>query len=147
MSTLPDMFHPWRLFGDQHPDWEVRFVDLPDGVAGETDTHRKVIWIDVKLSQAERRSTLAHEAIHAAAEHVACDPTDELEVEQAAARLLLPLESLLRVLPWAVSVGEAAEELWVDVDMLSTRLQHLHPSERHAIRRAFAARDNEEPTP
>lgn len=120
------------------------FTTLPEGRCGQTDVLNRIIWIDERLNQAQRRSTLTHEAIHAARLDLYCTDRDEAKVEQAAARLLLPLCALLRVLPWAYGVDEAADELWVDVDMLWCRLNHLHPSERAAIKRAFAARDNTE---
>lgn len=138
------MHHPWRTLRDDAPDWTVEFVALPEGVSGCTDTEHRTIWIDKRLGQAERRSTLAHEAIHAARGDLDCGEREDALVEQAAARLLLPIERLLHVLPWAHTYGEAAEELWVDLAMLVCRLDHLHPSERAAIKRAFAARDNEE---
>lgn len=137
--------HPWRELRDQWPEWQVRFA-LLDGIAGCTDVERRTIWLDKRLNQAERRSTLAHEAIHAARGDTECDERDELDVEQAAARILLPLDRLLHVLPWATSYHEAADELWVDPALLRCRLNHLHPSERGAIKRAFAARDNTEET-
>lgn len=139
--------HPWRTLRDQWPDWQVKFAVLPDGIHGCTDVELRTIWIDKRLGQAARRSTLAHEAIHAARGEHECDDGDDALVEQAAAQILLPLDRLLHVLPWATTVGEAAEELWVDVDMMRCRLDHLHPSERAAIKRAFAARDNTEEIP
>jgi hypothetical protein len=138
------MHNPWRAFGDDFPDWEIKRVRLPDGVNGETDVDTCTIYIDDRLDQAERRSTLAHEAIHAAKRHRECNEWDELAVELAAAQILLPLDRLLYVLPWATTVVEAAEELWVDPDLLWARLDHLHPIEDAAIRRAFANRDNED---
>lgn len=138
------MHHPWRTLREQWPDWQVQFADLPDGECGYTDVELRTIWISNRLNQAERRSTLTHEAIHAARGDLECDERDELAVEQAAARLLLPIERLLHVLPWANGYDESAEELWVDVDMLRCRLQHLHPTERAAIQRAFAVRDNDD---
>ena len=38
-------------------------------------------------------------------------------------------------LAWAHNLDEAADELWVDVETLEVRLAHLHPSERHYLRR------------
>ncbi len=138
------MHNPWRAFGDDFPDWRIERVRLPDGVMGETDVDTRTIYIDDRLNQAERRSTLAHEAEHAARHHRECSEWDDRDVEQAAAHILLPLDRLLHVLPWAVSVLEAADELWVDPDLLWCRLDHLHPHELSAIRAAFARRDNTE---
>lgn len=145
LVTMANMHHPWRTLREERPDWQVRFA-LLDGIAGCTDVGMRTIWLDKRLNQAERRSTLAHEAIHAARGDLDCDERDEVAVEQAAARILLPLDRLLHVLPWATTYYEAAEELWVDPAMLRCRVTHLHPSELAAIRRAFAARDNHEET-
>lgn len=142
--TITSMHHPWRELRDNWPDWDVRFAPLPDGIQGCTVLAQRTIWISIGLGQAERRSCLAHELGHVAAGHDDADAWDEAQVEQTAARLLLPLEELVDVLPWAHNLREAAEELCVDVDMLWSRLDHLHPAERAAIKRAFAARDNEE---
>jgi Zn-dependent peptidase ImmA (M78 family) len=138
------MHHPWRELRDRRPDWQVLYTTLPDDLKGYTDAEHHTIWIDRRLDQAARRATLAHEAIHAARQDVDCSAKDEAEIEQEAARIMLPLDRLLHVLPWAHNLYEAAEELWVDEPMLQVRLDHLHPSERAAIRRAFAARDNTE---
>lgn len=79
------MHHPWREFGQRWPDWEIKFVMLPDGVCGETDRELRTIWIDKRLGQAERRSTIAHEAEHVARRDIVCDERDEEAVEHAAA--------------------------------------------------------------
>ena len=147
LDTMQGMFHPWHELRDLWPDWQVRFAVLPEGIRGCTIVETQTIWLDKRLNQAERRSCLTHELGHATAGHLESDDWDEAQIDQAAARQLISLETLLHVLPWASNVGEAAEEMFVDVDTLWTRLDHLHPSETQAIRRAFAARDNEDGTP
>lgn len=53
-----------------------------------------------------------------------------------AARWLLPdIVVVGDALAWATSLDEAADELWVDRRTLQARLDHLHPSERHYLRR------------
>lgn len=133
--------HPWRYLRDDLPDWHVEFVTLPEGVAGETDHDRQVISIDRGLSQAERRGTLLHEAIHVVRDHVDCDTYDDEDVEQLTARILIPLPRLLEVLVWARNSHEAAEELWVDHPLYLTRMNHLHPTERAAIEGVLRSRD------
>ncbi len=139
---MSERHHPWRTLLAPLPNWHVEFCRLPAGVKGLTDIETKTIWISNRLNQAERRSTIAHEARHVALGHAECDPETDAQVEQEASRALIPLSELLRVLPWARNTTEAAEELWVDTDLLRARLNHLHPSERAAIKRAFAARDD-----
>lgn len=136
--------HPWRTLRDERPDWHVRFADLPDDVNGHTDVPHRTIWIDKRLGQAARRSTLAHEAVHAARGDLECTEADEAAVEQLAARILIPLDELLDAVVWAHTVDELADECWVDVDMMRCRLEHLHPAERAAVRRAIAIRDYHE---
>lgn len=135
------MHNPWRTFGRTHPDWEVRFGTLPDGVDGYTDTAVRMIVIDRRLNQAERRSTLAHEAIHAARLDLDCSEEDETAVEQMAARILIPLDRLIDAILWTSNPAEGAEELWVDLPMLQCRIDHLHPSERATIRAALSRRE------
>lgn len=138
---MPEQHHPWKRLRDELPDWHVEFVTLPPGVAGETDHDRKVISIGRHLDQAGRRSTLTHEALHVAREHL--DPTehDEVDVEQMAAIILMPIGRLLEVLVWARNSYEAAEELWVDHALFLTRMRHLGPPERRAIDNVLRARD------
>lgn len=128
--------HPWRRLSAL-VDWDLRFARLPHDVWGVTDHDARTITLDIDLNQAERRSTIAHEL-----EHVARGPVtplqearEEARVEQAAARRLIGLEQLLDALRWSRSIEELADELWVDVALARTRLQHLHPSEHHWLAR------------
>lgn len=138
--------HPWRVLRSL-PEWTVRFVDLPDGMLGGTDHEGRVIYLARGLTQAQRRATLAHELQHVDRGPVppALVELDEAEVDQAAARELIPLASLVEAVQWCheQDVAEMAEELWVDPDTLLTRLQHLHPAERHAITCAVRAREGD----
>lgn len=137
------MYHPWREMGENHPDWDVRLVALPDGVNGCTDVLARVILIDRNLDQAGRRATLAHELLHVRHGHTTCEDWEEEAIERAAARSLIPLQRLVKELLCSDHLPTVADELWVDVDMLGARLSDLAPSERAEIQRAFAARDNE----
>ncbi len=83
------------------------------------------------LTQAERRATLAHEL-----EHLAKGPAivgftdqDELDVRQRAARWLIPFHRLADALVWAGDDYELADELWVDVHTVRTRLETLTAKE------------------
>jgi hypothetical protein len=137
------MHHPWRRFRELLPDWDLTSTPLPAGMLGATDAGARRIYLDSRQLQAQRRCTLDHELHHAEAGDAGCQhPKREAAIAQASARRLLPLELLLHVLPWARSVAEAADECWVDVATIRCRLEHLHPSERAAIRRAVDARDD-----
>lgn len=54
-----------------------------------------------------------------------------------AARRLIHVRSLGDALRWSEHKPELAELLSVDADTLQTRLDHLHPSERHYLRRVL----------
>lgn len=131
------MHHPWRELRDHWPDWAVVFADM--AVAGLTCWRSKTITLDRGLLQAERRSTLAHEL-----EHVRRGPVpgnrffaarEETLVEREAARRMIDIRDLGEALAWAHDLHEAADELWVDVELLRARLDGLHPSERAYLRR------------
>lgn len=107
---------------------------------------RRVIVISPGPNAAVRRSSLAHAVCHLDLEHG--DPTggrfdrrQENAADQLAARRLIPLDRLLDVVRWTTAPLEACEELQVDLDTLQCRVDHLHPSERGAVRAAFAERE------
>ncbi|GAA1909123.1 hypothetical protein GCM10009737_07830 [Nocardioides lentus] len=115
--------------------WTFQFSPLPSGTFGLTDFRTRTITITTGLDQAQRRSTLAHEL-----EHVARGPgghpvREELACEQAAARKLIGIRELGEALAWSHGLDEAADELWVDRELLDVRLTHLHPSERAYLKR------------
>jgi hypothetical protein len=65
----------------------------------------------------------------------------ERRVSDIACRRLIGIRDLGEALAWAHDVDEAADELWVDVDTLRARLDHLHPAERAYLRRRLADPD------
>lgn len=146
--TIPNMHHPWRRLRDLFPDWSIVSQPLPEGLIGATDVGRREIYLDSRMMQAQRRCTLDHELEHAQAGDVGCQhPKREAAIARTSARRLIPLEQLLAAAVWAHTAAELADDLWVDLDTLRCRLDHLHPSERAALRRVLAARDNREEGP
>lgn len=138
--------HPWRALRAL-ADWTVVIRPLPPGLLGYTDHQTRTIHLRAGMSQAQRRATLAHEL-----QHVERGPVlrhlvdiDEAQVDEATARHLIPLESLLSAVRWCHqwNVAELADELWVDQATVRTRLAHLHPAERHAITRAVRSREGD----
>lgn len=131
--------HPWRHFRDSLPQWGLVWADLPEGVAGVTDWERLTITLDRRLTQAERRSTICHEALHAHRGPIPDDPVivarEELAIERLAARKLIGLEALGEALAWSRFAPVVADVLWVDEQLLDARLDHLHPSERAYLHR------------
>lgn len=99
-----------------------------------TDHFSKTVTVDKRLLQAERRCTIAHELEHIRRGPLPTDPVlaarEEAAIDQAVARRLVTLDALAAALAWSSDPHEVAEELWVDVPTLLTRIHHLHPSER-----------------
>lgn len=143
-------YHPWRHLARlahvtlhwSHDDREL------DGALGWYYPENDVIVLDRRQTQAERRSTLAHELVHAERRDGPCgcavlDARMESQVARLAARRLIGIRPLGEALAWAVDLEEAAEELWVDVATLEVRLAHLHPSERAYLRRRLQHEEEE----
>ena len=102
---------------------------LPDGYGGMTDG--RTIWLDDRLTTAERRSNLAHEILHCQAGHTGHQPPHvEMQIRKATAAWLIPLEDLRRAAQWTGSVDELAEELHVTRRVVIDRLEMLTYDQR-----------------
>lgn len=111
----------------------VRLLWHDDGELGRTDFEAGTVSLRRGLSQAQRRTTVLHECLHMERGPVleTLAGREELRVEKETARLLMPdIRVVGEALAWAHSLEEAAEELWVDAQVLVVRLTHLHPAER-----------------
>lgn len=129
--TPPD---PWTdLRGRPHVD--LVWADLPRGVRGLTDGVA-TIWLSRRLSQRERRCTLAHELVHLDWGHTEGQPPNvEAAVNAEVARRLLPdLDSVGDALAWSRTLDEAAHELWVTTEVLASRLDGLGDTERAKLK-------------
>ncbi|QLQ16103.1 MAG: ImmA/IrrE family metallo-endopeptidase [Micropruina sp.] len=137
--------HPWRELRAMD-DWTLDWERLPRGVLGVCDWEARVITLDSRLRQPERRCTVLHEILHAKRGVFADDPVlmakEEAAIERLVARALIPLRALGEALAWAHTLDEAADELWVDLATLRARLDHLHPSERHYLIRRLEHDDH-----
>ena len=113
---------------------ELTWADLPPGVRGLTDGS-SAIWLEVDQLQVERRCALAHELAHIDLGHTT-KPTvaEEQAARRFAAQKLITWDALVDVFRWAHNAAEAADELWVTVDVLEDRLRFLHPHERALLR-------------
>lgn len=131
-------FHPWLHVRGMR-DWIVRIAALPPDQMGETCHETRTITVAAGMTQAERRSTIAHEVVHA--ERGSClamhEAREERAVAREAARRLIPWERLVEACRWARNVHELADELWVDEDTVVIRLKGLHPSERAHLSRVL----------
>lgn len=131
------MHHPWRAFREL-VDWTLHWAHLPEGLLGLIDFGAQTVTLDSRLTQAERRCTIAHET-----EHIRRGPVpahlrarEERTVDRNVARRMLPdIKAVGEALAWAHQLEEAADELWVDEATLRARLEHLHPAEQHYLRR------------
>ncbi|MDY6054378.1 ImmA/IrrE family metallo-endopeptidase [Micrococcus sp.] len=129
------MFHPWRsLRAMTHV--VVVWARPHPAAPGATDGATR-IWLDPRMSQVERRCVLAHELVHLEHGHRGCQPPAvENRVRAETARLLVTAEDLLAALPWALSLEELADELWVTPLVAADRLLALTPDEAAACTRA-----------
>jgi len=130
--------HPWREFRT-FADWTLAWAPLPADLMGATSWPDRTVTIDKRLLQAERRCTIAHEMEHIRRGPVPTDRVlaarEELAVDVSVARKLIDVRHLGEALAWSQVMAEVADELWVDEATLTTRLAHLHPSERAYLRR------------
>jgi hypothetical protein len=131
--------HPWRYLRSR-PDVRVIFVELPDGVLGFCDHEKKTIWLTTGMRQRQRREVLQHELEHLDRGRVAghFEREEERAVEAATAHALITLPELLTALRWSRDMHEVADELWVPVDLVAVRWNHLHPAETAAVKRVLA---------
>lgn len=138
-------WHPWRHLRDRYPQIDVA---LPKSIEVRCMGRllRDRIEIDGTSNQAERRCTLTHEIIHLERGPVPSDPylaaREEQAVELLTARRLIHIERLVEALAWnqARIDRDTAEELWVDLPTLQTRIQYLTRDERAHINRELARR-------
>lgn len=124
-------WHPWRdARGRKHLD--ITF-DGPRTHRGRHAVDGRIV-LHPTMTQAERRSTLAHELVHDERQvyprDVVLAAREERTVETIAARRLIDLNDLVEVLRWTRHEEEAAEELWVDVPMLLALIRSLTEDER-----------------
>lgn len=113
----------------------VRCADLGDDLMGEWVQDTMTIWLDHRLTPAQRRCTLAHELVHAMRGDRRCEDSvlnarQEAAVRRLTARLLVPLPRLAAALAWTQDEHELAAELHVDLDTLHARREHLTADER-----------------
>jgi len=146
-------YDPWADLGERHPGVRVVHQDL-DGEQGWCDVEGRTIVLERRLTQAERRCALAHEVAHLDRGdtcHGASYPDARRQEQRAevaahteAARRLINVDDLARALTvyGEQALDLIADELWVDVDTLCARLDHLHPAERHYLRRRLNEKED-----
>lgn len=140
-------YSPWAHV-HRLPDVLVVLDDLEHADA-YWEPDERVILLDRRLGQAERRCRLAHELAHLEAGDELCahgpdahrlGGRQERRADALAARRLIPLDDLADALAWALHVGEVAEHLHVDGRTVRARLRSLTDAEKDYIERRIAAR-------
>lgn len=127
------MHHPWRAFRDL-AHYTLCVAPLPVGVLARTDHAALTVTMAPDLQQVERRCSIEHER-----QHILDPNASERVVRRRTARVLLPNVHLIGdALVAAPDLSVAADDLWVDTDVLVERLESLHPAERHYLRRRLA---------
>ncbi|TDL05996.1 hypothetical protein [Mycobacterium paragordonae] len=131
---MSQRWHPWKHAAEHYPHVTISCQqELPDRVWGLQIGH--MIWLCRKLNQVRRRCTLTHELIHLERGPVPAEPwaraREERTVSELAARRLIPIAALIDAYRWcpAGDPTELAEELWVDIPTLRTRMSSLDPFE------------------
>lgn len=136
-STIRSVLHhPWRHLAENHPTVRVVWACLSGGARGYTDGQR--IWIDPRLTQAQRRVTVCHETIHIERGFIPADDAEERIVEQLTAERLITTGQLVDAIRWHRSVTPGtlvaiAETLWVDAATVQCRLDTMTGRERGEV--------------
>jgi hypothetical protein len=120
-------------FGLLPAGWQVRLGPLVPPRRGLCEFLERRITIAERLGPVECRCVLAHEVQHAIRGPVPGfrRESEERIVNDLAARQLIGIEDLMRVI--LLEPGVAAEELEVDVQTLSARLDGLTKAERDRL--------------
>lgn len=107
--VLAITFHPWRWLWAT-PEIEVIWQPQPVGRVAAIDGHR-VILMDPRQSQAQRRCAITHEQIHIEHRHVGgCTPVERRRVCATTARRLIALDDLIAAYRWSRDLREIADE-------------------------------------
>ena len=140
---------PYRSLREDHPDVTMAVTRLPAGRAWWLPEDRAIV-LDDRLTQAERRSALAHELEHLAAGDTHCDPTvpgagrigrrRETAADRSAAVRLITLDELADALVWSLDYVEVAEHLHVDQRTVRARIRGLSADDKQYIESRIAAK-------
>lgn len=141
-------WNPWRAVqGLDGVSVDTRW-QLPEGQSGAYDESGKTIYLCRSLTQVQRRSALTHELVHAHRGPPGGDEwlidKEERAVDQISARLLVDLEALMDALSWCQGRAgvECADEVWTDLDTLTTRIASLTEAERAVLNAEFQRRND-----
>ena len=128
-----------------HSDITLEWTPPPDGALGHYWHRERVILLHPGMPRRQARSVLCHELRHAEHGDVTTgnryhDARQEVRADREAARLLITLDDLRQAVAiHGHHLSACAVELRVSDDLLRTRLQYLHPSERAWLNRCAAS--------
>lgn len=137
LKGASDTVEPFDTLRDCLPGWTLAITAL-EGIMGFCDPQHRTIWVDVNLSERERRTTIMHECVHAIRGDNADNPVTEREVEEETARRLIPIRALLNSLEQSTHPDDLCDDLLVDKEVLAARLRSLDESEGPQVRRRLA---------
>lgn len=137
-------YHPWRHLRRRR-DLDYLPESEGDDILGSYDLAEQRIRLHPRLSQVQRRCTIAHELVHAELGHDGCqDEATEAMVMAEAARRLIAIEALAAAaLVYEDDMHGMADHLWVDLDTLKARVDRrfLHPADRGYLTRRLATKE------
>lgn len=117
----------------------IEHTRLPGLLVACTDG--RTIWVDDRLTRRERRCAIVHELVHIEAGHRECQPPGvERKVRQLAAGRLVSWEAVWEHAPWANSLDELAEDLYVTKSVLGDWIGSLPREAREILQRRFEGR-------
>lgn len=131
--------NPWRHLAEYHPAVRVIWARLGGATRGFTDG--QTIWLDDRMTQAQRRVTVCHETVHIERGIIPADALEEARVERITAERLITTDQLVDALRWHQhpSLAGLADTLWVDLSTVRTRLHTMSPDEQAMIEDEVAA--------
>lgn len=137
------MTDPWKALHER-PD--LNLVRAPIRERGRYYHRLRTIVIRTGMLIVQERDTLWHELVHAdRGDEWPCDERlherQEAWCAKQAARKAILIEDLADALLWSPHLDEQADQLKTTRETLQIRLHHLHPSERHYLRRRLDLRE------
>lgn len=139
---MRNLYSPWEELASL-PHIELRRERIGWDRLGEYVHHLSLIRLDPRMCRRQARSVLCHELRHVEFEdvHTSCgrlNRRQETRADAAAARLLVDVRDLADAMRVHEQfVPAVAVELRVSIDIVKVRLERLHPSERHLLRRSL----------
>lgn len=116
------------------PELKVDGVELDDSISGIQVTYKGKSFIayNTRHATTRKRFTVAHEIGHILLGHTSCNQGNgnssplEVEANQFAAELLMPLALLKETMKTTTTVSTLARQCWVSKDAMSNRVMEMN---------------------